>query len=65
MQFMPQNKEQYPKSRICLLVQKMQGRGIPEMKQSDKLAVVGIALALSFLGFFVRFIWPIWIQAHF
>jgi len=43
----------------------MQGRGIPEMKQSDKLAVVGIALALSFLGFFVRFIWPIWIQAHF
>jgi len=36
-----------------------------KMTQIDKLAVVGILLALGFLGFFIRYIWPIWVEAGF
>jgi len=35
------------------------------MTQIDRLAVVGILLALGFLGFFVRYVWPLWTEAHF
>jgi hypothetical protein len=36
-----------------------------EMSQGDKLAATGIALALSFLLFFVKIVWPLWLAAGF
>jgi hypothetical protein len=35
------------------------------MSQGDKLAATGIALALSFLLFFIKIVWPLWLAAGF
>src|SRR5437588_2167309 len=39
--------------------------GGEEMSQGDKLILVGLLLGLGFLGFFIRYIWPIWVQVGF
>jgi len=35
------------------------------MTQGDKLILVGLLLGLGFLGFFIRYVWPIWVQVGF